>query len=102
MLIVAVQLVVVAAGIFLLIRQPAIRFPTRSEIGLVLFSTVLTFALLEITTRVWLNYLATPDQFDRYVLFTSIDAQDYAFTPHPYLAYYPTPNYRKGLTSHNS
>ena len=28
--------------------------------------------------------------------------QDYAWTPHPYLSYYPTPNYRKGQTSHNS
>jgi lysophospholipase L1-like esterase len=52
--------------------------------------------------RVWLNYLATPDQYDRYVLFSSLDAKEYAWTPHPYLAYYPTPNYQKGLTSHNS
>jgi lysophospholipase L1-like esterase len=52
--------------------------------------------------RLWLNYMATPEQYDRFVLFTSIDTQDYAWTPHPYLAYYPTPNYKKGLTSHNS
>lgn len=50
----------------------------------------------------WLKYLATPDQYDRYVLFTSLDAKDYAWTPHPYLAYAPTPNYRKGQTFHNS
>ena len=46
--------------------------------------------------------MATPDQYDRYVLFTSIDPKNFAFTPHPYLSYYPTPNYQKGLTSHNS
>jgi lysophospholipase L1-like esterase len=35
-------------------------------------------------------------------LFTSVDAKDYAWTPHPYLSYYPTPYYRKGQTYHNS
>jgi lysophospholipase L1-like esterase len=68
----------------------------------VLCSIFLTFFLLEIMTRVWLNYMATPDQYDRYVLFTSLDASEYAWAPHPYLSYYPNPNYRKGQTSHNS
>ena len=96
------QLLVVVAGIFLLIRQPAIALPKKSDLALVLFSTLLTFFLLEIMARVWLNYLATPEQYDRFVLFTSIAPQDYAWTPHPYLSYYPTPNYHKGETSHNS
>ena len=101
-LIVALQVLAVAVGIFLVIRQPAIAFPKKSDISVLLFSTLLTFFLLEGMARVWLNYLATPDQYDRYVLFTSIDPKDYAWTPHPYLAYYPTPNYTKGQTSHNS
>jgi len=101
-LIFAFQLLLVAAGAFLFIRQPAIRLPKKSELALGLFSIFLTFFFLEIGARVWLNYLATPDQYDRYVLFTSLDAKEYAWTPHPYLAYYPTPNYQKGLTSHNS
>ena len=96
------QLLASVVGIFLLIRQPAIVPPKKSDVALLLFSTFLTFFLLEMVARVWLNYLATPEQYDRFVLFTSIDAQDYAFTPHPYLGYYPTPNYQKGLTSHNS
>lgn len=101
-LIFVVQVLAVAVGLVLLIRQPAIRLPKRSEVALVLFSTSLTFFLLEVGARVWLNYLATPDQYDRYVLFTSLDPKDYAWTPHPYLAYSPTPNYRKGQTFHNS
>ncbi len=101
-LIIAFQLLAVVTGIFLLVRQPAITLPKKSDIGLVLFSTFLTFFLLEIMARLWLNYAATPDQYDRFVLFTNIDAQDYAWTPHPYLAYYPTSNYKKGLTYHNS
>lgn len=98
----ASQVLAVVSGIYLLIRQPAIRLPKKSEVGLVLFSTLLTFFLLEVMARVWLNYVAAPDQYDRFVLFTSIESQDYAWTPHPYLAYYPTPNYRKGQTFHNS
>ena len=101
-LIFVVQIMAVAAGGFLLLRQPAIRLPKKSEISILLFSTFLAFFLLEVVARVWLSYLATPEQHDRYVLFTDLDAKDYAWTPHPYLAYSPTPNYRKGQTFHNS
>ena len=97
-----IQVLSVATGIFLVVRQPAIRPPKKSDLALGLFSAFLTLLLLEIGARVWLNYLATPDQYDRYVLFTSLDAGDYAWTPHPYLAYSPTPNYSKGQTFHNS
>lgn len=101
-LIFVAQLLAVAAGIFLIIRQPAIRLPKKSEIALVLFSTFLTFFLLEVVARVWLSNMATPEQYDRFVLFTNLDASEYAFAPHPYLAYYPNPNYTNGQTSHNS
>jgi lysophospholipase L1-like esterase len=98
----ACQLLAVAAGIFLLIRQPAITIPRKTELVLLFSSILLTFLALEIGARVWLKYLATPAQYDRFVLFTSIDPKDFAWTPHPYLAYVPTPNYKKGLTFHNS
>jgi len=96
------QLLAIGLGAFLLIKQPSIRLPNKTEIAMLIFSMALTFLLLEVGARLWLNYLATPEQYDRYVLFTSIDPKEFAFTPHPYLSYYPTPNYRKGLTSHNS
>jgi len=98
----AFQLLSVVLGAWLLIKQPTIRLPGKTEVGLLLVSIFLTFLLLEIGARVWLKYLTTPAQYDRYVLFTSLEAKDYAWTPHPYLAYYPTPSYRKGRTSHNS
>jgi lysophospholipase L1-like esterase len=98
----AFQLLAIVSGIWLLIKQPSIRMPTKAELILPVFSILFTFFLLEIGSRLWLNYLATPDQYDRYVLFTSIDSKDYAWTPHPYLSYYPTPNYHKGQTFHNS
>ena len=40
------QLLLIAVGIFLLIRQPAVRLPNKSELALVLFSALLTFFLL--------------------------------------------------------
>jgi lysophospholipase L1-like esterase len=101
-LIFAVQFLMTVLGAFLLVRQPTVKLPKRSDITLVVFSLFLTFFLLEVMARVWLNYLATPDQYDRYVLFISLDTSEYAWTPHPYLSYYPNPNYRKGQTFHNS
>jgi len=101
-LIFAFQVLAITSGIFLVLRQPLIGLPKKSDVALIVFSTLLTFLLLETATRVWLNYLATPEQYDRYVLFTSIDPKEFAWTPHQYLVYYPTPNYRKGQTFHNS
>lgn len=98
----AFQFLAIVSGIWLLIKQPPIRIPSKTELILPVFSILLTFFLLEVGARLWLRYLATPEQYDRYVLFTSIDAKDYAWTPHPYLSYYPTPNYEKGKTFHNS
>ncbi len=69
------QALAIAAGIFLLIRQPSIRLPGKTELILLFVSIILTFLTLEIGARLWLSYLATPDQYDRYVLFTSIERQ---------------------------
>src|SRR5688500_2959403 len=96
------QFLAIVSGIWFLIKQPSIRIPSKTEIILPVFSILLTFFLLEFGARLWLRYLTTPEQYDRYVLFTSIDAKDYAWTPHPYLSYFPTPNYEKGQTFHNS
>ena len=98
----AFQLLAIVSGVWLLIKQPSIRIPSKTEFILPVFSILLTFFLLEVGARLWLRYLATSEQYDRYILFTSIDPKDYAWTPHPYLSYYPTPNYEKGQTFHNS
>ncbi len=96
------QLLVIASGTFLIIKQPAIRLPRKTDLLLLIFSISITYGLLEVGTILWLRYLATPAQFDRFVLFTSIKPEDLTFIPHPYLGYYPTPNYKKGGTFHNS
>lgn len=96
------ELLAIAIGAWLLIKQPALRLPGKTEVGMLVVSTSLTFILLEVVARIWLSYLATPEQHDRFVLYTNLKPSDFAFTPHPYLSYYPTPNYHKGETSHNS
>ena len=96
------QFVATVSGILLLIKQPSIRSMKKTELLLAVFSILFTFFLLEIGARLWLNYVATPEQYDRFVLYTSIKPADFAFTPHPYLSYYPTPNYRNRQTFHNS
>ena len=97
-----IQLLAIGFGTFLILKKPSIRIPSKTELLLPIGAILLTFSLLEIGARFWLNYLAAPEQYDRYVLFTSIEAEDLAWTPHPYLTYYPTPNYIKGQTHHNS
>jgi hypothetical protein len=66
------QLLAIVVGAFLLIKRPSLRLPGRAELGMLAFSLSLTFILLEVVARVWLNYLATPQQYDRFVLFTDI------------------------------
>src|SRR6185503_20469792 len=70
----AFQLLSVVVGAWLVLKQPTIRLPGKTEVGLLLVSIFLTFLLLEIGARVWLKYLTTPAQYDRYVLFTSLEA----------------------------
>jgi lysophospholipase L1-like esterase len=96
------QILGIVVGLFLLIKQPAVRLPSKTNLALVVFSLTLTFLSLEVAARLWLAYLATPDQKDEFVLYTSIQPIDYAWTPHQYLTYVPNPNYRRGLTGHNS
>src|SRR5919197_5294321 len=75
------QLLAIVSGIFLLLKQPTISLPRKNELILPVVSILLTLILLEIGARLWLNYLATPDQYDRYVLFTRIDPKNFAWTP---------------------
>ncbi len=58
--------------------------------------------MLEGAARIWLRILATPEQFQQYSLYTQVAAEKFQWSPHPYLNYYPTPNYESELTRHNS
>jgi len=74
----------------------------RIDIVLQVLGIVVLLLILEVCSIIWLNYIAGPDQYRRYVLYTDIKPENYQWTEHPYLNYYPTPNYRSGQTYHNS
>ena len=93
------QLACIALGLFLIVRRPALPVP---EMALAAFSTTLSVSMLEVGSRVWLGCVATQEQARRYTLGSEVDPSRLQWSPHHYLNYYPTPNYRSGLTSHNS
>ncbi len=96
------QLILFVSGGFLVWRRPALRLPRRNELLLFVFGVALPLFSLEIGIRFWLNNIATEEQFGRFALYSDIDPDDYQWSPHHYLNHYPTPNYRRGLTFHNS
>jgi lysophospholipase L1-like esterase len=101
-LIVIFQIIFITSGIFILIKQPNIKFPSRANIIVSVLSIFFTFLLLEISARVWLRYFATKEQCNTYVLFADIKNKNYLWTPHHYLNYLPTSNLKRGKTLHNS
>ena len=101
-LIAIVQFLLIGFGVYCAIRNPRIEVPSRRQIGLLVASTLLSVVLIEITLRVWLTYFSTAEQYRVYAHYTDIRSEDYYLSPHHYLNYYPTPNYRDGLTYHNS
>jgi len=94
-----VQILLIGTGLYVIIRRPAL--PYR-EISLVAISTVSSLFLMELGARIWLDYLATDEQARQYTLTEEVDPGDLVYTPHHYLNYYATPNYRRGRQAHNS
>jgi lysophospholipase L1-like esterase len=74
----------------------------RKAISLAFICVFIPLLLCEVGSRVWLNSFATPEQRLRYGLYSEISPGEFSWTRHHYLNYYPTPNYKLGLTSHNS
>ena len=98
--IVLFQATAVGAGLYLIWqRKPLI---TYKEILLVAFSTILSLLMLEIGIRVWLERFAPENQRRRYQISSDFNPQQLQWSAHHYLNYFPTPNYRRGLTSHNA
>ena len=101
-LIAVLELMLIGCGIYTAVQNPPVTVPSRRQVGLLAGSTFLSMALIEITLRVWLTHFSTAEQYRIYAHYTDIQAEDYYLSPHHYLNYYPTPNYRDGLTYHNS
>ncbi len=71
---------------------------------LVVFSTLFSFAVLEILARVYLVNFAPDTFFNKYASIDQLNERYGAprFVPHRYLGFYPTPNYSVGTNRHNS
>jgi len=59
---------------------------------------------LELVARIYLRFVATEDAFRRYATTEQLSERFRTgkFGPHPYLRFYLTPNYVRGLNRHNS
>lgn len=84
-------------------------------LALVLGSLLVLFAVLEIATWIWLTQFANDKQMERYGTIEQntehfskdknvevVDKARLAYTPHRYIGYIPTPNFRRGANFHNS
>jgi hypothetical protein len=96
------QIAAIIIGLYLVVRQPDMRLLTAKELIAVLLSLITILVILEVGARVWLNVVAAPDQRQRYLLSLDVSTGESQWSKHPYLNYYPTPNYKLGTTSHNS
>lgn len=74
----------------------------RKSLFLLVGALVFSIGLLEVGSRVWLKYFSNEPLHKRYRVISEVDPSDLKWSPHHYLDYYPTPGYRRGLTSHNS
>ena len=83
-------------------RKPRITLPSRRDFAIIVASTLFSIMLLEAGLRIWLKHFSTHSQYIKYSLYTDVPAEMYQWSPHHYLNYYPTPDYKKGLTYHNS
>ncbi len=98
----AAQAMLIVGGGIIALRRPTLPKIKAAEIGMAFAGILLPLILLEIGVRVWLGHFATPAQFNKYALYTDIPANEFQWSPHPNLNHYPTPNFTRGLTSHNS
>ena len=76
-------------------------FKLRKKQFIVLIIILLVF---EVSSRILLKYLyyKYPMQYAKYALCSEIFEDKYTFTAHPYICYYPRPNWSYGKLSHNS
>ena len=93
-LIAIVQVILIGIGIYLVIQKPRIDLPSRKNFALLAVTTFISIMLVEITLRIWINHFSTDEQYCRYSLYSDIPSENYQWSSHHYLNYYPTPNYK--------
>jgi len=72
------------------------------KIVIVLISIIFTLLVLEVLSRVWLNFFVLEEDRFEYSLHSYLRPDNQRYIPHHYLNYYPNPKYKRGKTFHNS
>lgn len=60
--------------------------------------------MLEISARIYINKFSSEQNFKKYASLKQVLNREskIKYSPHPYLRYFPTPNYKRGKNKHNS
>lgn len=83
----------VLLGFLLFKFHERLRFPTKKEFLLLLFGLIVGLILLEGGGRIWLGNFASDATFASFATYNMIQQRKHRYTQHPYLSWYPTPNY---------
>lgn len=69
-----------------------------------LLAVLFVFVIFEVFARIYINNFADEYNFKKYASLKQIQSKrnKIKYTPHPYLRYYPAPNYKSGKNKHNS
>ncbi len=76
-----------------------------ARLFLVCFSAAMGFIIVEVSARLLLRYVASPEQVTWYASIQQAMSRSDTrpkFLPHRYLGYVPTPNYLRGANRHSS
>lgn len=94
-----IQLSAISTGLYIIFWRPSVSY---GDLALASLSLLLAIVSVEIGLRIWLNNFASVEQKRTYKFPNEFPASELRYSRHPYLNYYLTPNYRDGLTAHNS
>lgn len=80
--------------------------PNQLSNKIILFAVgvLISFAVLEIGARIYIENFASYNKFKKYASYKQIAKRipKFRYSPHKYLGYYPTPNFTRGLDRHNA
>lgn len=78
------------------------RASRKNKIKSLLIKILFVLIMLELTSQIWLNFIAPEEARLQYSLFSYITPDNQRFIRHHYLNYALNPQYRRGKTYHNS
>ena len=90
----------IAGGIIIILKRNSIRNISSENVRLFFGTLLICLVGLEVFLRIW---LPTSTKYSSYMLYEEVAEENRIISPHHYLNYYLTPNYRSrnGLNRHN-